>query len=468
MDNSKIKISILGSGISGLSTAYWLKKAGYKIQIFEATERAGGTIQSTRKKGFLIDYGPNSGLETTPVLRKLTDELDITSRLVYANENANNRYILKKNKLYPLPTNPADFLKTNLFSNRAKINLFLEPLRKRSKEGYYQSVSEFVRRRIGKEFLDYAVNPFISGIYAGDPEKLSVKSALPRLYNLEEQYGSLIKGMIKGAKERKQRAEKSKQSAKMFSFDEGMQVLPDVLASYLKEDIKYSAEVINVMRTGEGYEIIFNEKGRIEKERSEVVLSTVPAYQAKSIFKEIDDNLSRHLSAIYYPPVASLYLGFNKAAVKRKLDGFGFLIPARENKIFLGAIWSSVIFPNRCDDSKVSFTLYVGGARNAQIFTIQEEVLINQIILEFCKIMKVDEEPEFIAYKKWKKAIPQYNIGYIEHENYFSDFESKNPGLFIDGNFRGGISIGDCIKNSELLFDKINSYAQKNATLNPI
>lgn len=451
------KIVILGAGISGLTSAYWLFKKGFDIKILEAASKSGGSMQTEIIDNFLIDYGPNSGLETTPLIRQIVEEVGLVDEFVYANESSKNRYILKNNELHALPMNPLLFIKTKLFSTKAKLRLLAEPFVGKSVDGYYQSVAEFVRRRLGSEFLDYAIDPFVSGVFAGDPEKLSVKSAFPKLYRLEEVYGGLIKGMIKGAKERKQRAEQSKQSAKMFSFINGMQSFPQAIAKKLEQNILYECIVKKVKKVDDKWEITYEKSGQLNKIYSDIVFSTVPAYVASKIFDELDSELSDHLNEIYYPPVMVLYLGFKKESVQTPLDGFGFLIPSKEQKHFLGAIWSSAIFPNRCDKDNAAFTLFIGGARSPHLFDIEKEKLIDIVLKEFKEIMKIKSDPLILKDKFWEKAIPQYNLGYIEHELYFEKFESNNPGIFLSGNYRGGISVGDCVKNSEIRTQNIDN-----------
>ncbi len=450
-------ITILGAGISGLATAYWLDKAGYEIRILEATNEPGGSMQSSFEEGFLVDYGPNSGLETTPLIREIVDEVGLSNEMVYASESSSKRYILRDNQLHPLPMGPGSFLKTKLFSAKAKVRLLGEPFIGKSDDGYYQSMADFVRRRLGQEFLDYAIDPFVSGVFAGDPYKLSVKSAFPKLYRLEELYGGLIKGMIKGAKERKQRAEQSKQSARMFSFLSGMQTFPKAIAEKLKDKIEYECRVTSVEHSENGWKINFEKEGQTKKIFSDYVLSTVPAHVSSEIFNGLDENLSKHFNQIYYPPVMVLYIGFKKDSIEQPLDGFGYLIPSKERKSYLGAIWSSTIFPNRCDDDKAAFTLFIGGARSPHLFEIEKNKLIEQVLGEFKHTMRIKSDPVFLRDRIWQKAIPQYNTGYIEHENYFDKFEKENPGIFLGGNYRGGISVGDCIKNSEVIFNKIKT-----------
>jgi oxygen-dependent protoporphyrinogen oxidase len=316
-------------------------------------------------------------------------------------------------------------------------------------------MSDFVKRRLGKEFLDYAIDPFVSGVFAGDPDKLSVKSAFPKLYRLEEVYGGLIKGMIKGSRERKNRSEKSKQSAKMFSFINGMQSFPKAIALKMNDKINYNCVVKSVEKNNNGYKIIFDKNNSLQELESKYVVSTLPAYNASNIFRELDQNIVKQMDNIYYPPVMVLFIGFRKESIGIPLNGFGYLIPSKEKKSYLGAIWSSTIFPNRCDDSKAAFTLYVGGSRMPNLFELNKAELINKVVNEFKETMKIKDEPIFITDRMWLKAIPQYNVGYIEQENYFNKFEKEHPGIFLSGNYRGGISVGDCIKNSEITVSRL-------------
>ena len=242
----KKKIVILGAGISGLATAFWLNKKGFDVTILEAQSQVGGAMQTSREDDFLIDFGPNSGLETTPLIRQIVEEVGLSDEMIYASEISSKRYILRNDKLHELPMGLSPFIKTKLFSTKGKLRLFGEPFIGKSTDGYYQSIAEFVERRLGKEFLDYAIDPFVSGVFAGDPTKLSVKSAFPKLYRLEELYGGLVKGMIKGARERKKRAEESKQSAKMFSFKNGMQTFPVAIAETLVGKIILECRVKSV------------------------------------------------------------------------------------------------------------------------------------------------------------------------------------------------------------------------------
>jgi oxygen-dependent protoporphyrinogen oxidase len=456
--SSNKKIVVIGAGISGLTTAYLLFKEGYDVIVLEQRDKVGGSIETVNADGFLFERGPNSGLETTPLIQQLVKELNLENQFVYANREGNKRYILRNGELLALPMSPLSFFKTKLFSGKAKLRLLAEPFIGKSKDGYYQSIAEFVTRRLGKEFLDYAINPFVAGVYAGRPEELSVKSAFPKLYALEEEYGGLIVGTIRSIRKRKKSKEVSKQSAKMFSFKDGMKVFPEAIVDKLGNRVSTGVEVISVRSTAEGnYGVTFRDGKQNLTLLADIVLSTVPSYKAAELFGHFDEALTKHLNEIYYPPVLVLYLVYERNVVDQPLDGFGFLIPEKEERSFLGAIWSSVIFPNRTDDSKAAFTLFIGGSRDAGFVDDVEQMVIDRARREFELIMKISAEPVLISKRLWPKAIPQYNLGYVEHENFFDHFEKDNKGLILGGNYRGGISVGDCIKNSELVAQRIKN-----------
>lgn len=453
----KQKVVVLGAGISGLVISYLLNKDGYDVTVLEKNSNVGGSIDTIRENGFLFDRGPNSGLETHPLIAQLVKELRLQDEMVYASSESNKRYILRDDKLHALPMSPPALIKSELFSGKAKLRLLAEPLIGRSKDGYYQSIAQFVERRLGKEFLDYAINPFVAGVYAGNPEDLSVKSAFPKLYDLEEKYGGLIVGTIKSIRARKKRAEKSKQSAKMFSFKSGMQIFPKTIARSMKRQIHLDAEVKSITKLQAGYRVKYKKDSDINSIDCDLVISTIPAYSAAALVKDLDVKTAEHLLNVVYPPVLVLYLGYEKSAIGRPLDGFGFLIPAKERKSFLGAIWSSVLFPGRCSEDEASFTLFIGGSRNPDIAEMDREKTVDKVLKEFHQLMNINSKPVFKSYKFWNKAIPQYNIGYIEHENAFDAFEDKFPGFILAGNYRGGISLGDCVKSSESIFNKVKA-----------
>ena len=450
------KIVVIGTGISGLTAAYLLKQKGFDVTVLEKQNEVGGTIETSCENGFLFDHGPTNALETVPLIIKLVNELNLKDQLVYADKTANRRFIFRNNHLHELPSSAPALLKSKLLSFKTKLRILVEPFVGKSKDGYYQSVAEFVSQRLGKEFLDYIINPLAADVYAGNPESLSVKSAFPNLYALEEKYGSLVLGAFKSAKERKTNSEKPKVSGRLLSFRDGMSVFPKAIAKYLGSSLMLQTEVKKIEKQNNGYLLNCSLNNGDINLYADMIVSTIPAYSAANLFGAFDEELKKHLLDIYYPPVLVQYSVYKKEDIRQPLDGFGVMVPYKEHKSFLGTIWNSSIFPNRSPEDTAAFTIIIGGARDTEILSLDKELLFMKVRGEFETMMHITGEPIYSSYKFWPKAIPQYSIGHIEHENYFALFEKKFPGIVLSGSFRGGISIGDCIKNAELIAEKLS------------
>lgn len=456
------RITIIGGGISGLTTAWWLKKKGFTVTLFEKDSTVGGTMKTIQKDGWLIETGPNSALETTPLFKTLFTDLGINDELVYANPAGKNRYILRNGKLHPLPMSPMKFFRSKLWSLKGKLRLLKEPFVGRADKE--ESIAEFVTRRLGKEFLDYAINPFVAGVFAGSPEKLSVRAAFPKLYALEEKYGGLIRGMFIGARDRKKRKEVAKDRAEMFSFKNGMEVFPTALGKALCDSIRTSSVVEKIEYTANEklYSLEYSADGTKNTHRTECVLFAVPASVAARMVHSFDSSLSNNIKNIYYPPVTEVFVGYKKTQVKITMDGFGFLIPEKERRNILGVIWSSTLFERRAPNDSVSLTVFVGGSRQPENALWNDAEILQTVKSELQELMQIEGEPSFSYITRWEKAIPQYQLGHLNIVSEISQFESNHPGLFLSGNYRDGISVGDCIIQSEKMSQKIIEYfAQK-------
>ncbi len=449
-------IGIIGGGITGLTAAFRLKSAGKRIVLYEASSRVGGPVQSVRRDGYLAEFGPNTLLETSSVIPFLLRDLGLESYKIYAGENAKYRFIVRGKTLNALPTSPVSFFSTRLFSFAAKLQLLREPFISKSIGESEESVADFVRRRLGNEFLDYAIDPFVSGVYSGDPEKLSVVHAFPKLYALEQQYGSLIKGQIKGKKNKAKNGEGSKDRAAMFSFDDGLQVLITALSAKLGEEIKRNTTVTKIEYIPEGWKVYYNDNGTEYINTHTSLILTIPAYQLARIEHNVGVDLSA-LKEIYYPSVTSLALGFKRSEVAHSLNGFGMLVPKKENFHILGTLFSSTLFPGRAPKDHVLLTNYIGGARSPELAEADESKQIEFVMKDLRMLLGIRGEPTFIHRAFYKKAIPQYTIGYAKYKNLFDSFEAKAPGVFIAGNFRNGISLSDCITSAENIAKRILS-----------
>ncbi|HMP83796.1 MAG TPA: protoporphyrinogen oxidase, partial [Verrucomicrobiota bacterium] len=352
-------VAIIGAGITGLTAAFYLKRKGFPVTVYEGSDRVGGVIQSIRKDGYLAEFGPNTLLDTSPKIGQLVLDAGLQSRRLDPDPKAEARYVVRYGRPIEMPAKPLGFFTTELFTLKAKLAVLREPFVKPRRDGVEESIAQFVVRRFNQEFLDHAIDALVAGIYAGDPYKLSVTHAFPKLKALEDNYGSMIKGQIFGARERKKRGEVAKDRAPKFSFDEGLQVLPDTLASQLGDAVKLNSPVTALMQIADGWRVTSSSG---ETDHSAVIfcgtakalaeLELIGAPSTGSASSETRNEPSRRsalqaFSEIRYPPVASVVLGFRRDDVAHSCQGFGMLIPKIEGFKILGTIFSSSLFPNR-------------------------------------------------------------------------------------------------------------------------
>jgi oxygen-dependent protoporphyrinogen oxidase len=456
-------VAIIGGGITGLTAAFYLKERNIPVLLCEASQRVGGVIQSVRRNGYLAEFGPNSILETSQVVSDLVRELGLASRRVYSDPSAEKRYVVRDKKPVAIPTSPASFLTTPLFSFPAKLRVLAEPFIRRAPDGVEESIAQFVQRRLGQEFLDYAIDPLVAGIYAGNPQLLSVSQAFPKLYALEQRYRSLFLGQFLGARERKRSGQVSKQEAKKFSFDDGLQVLIDALQARLEGEIETSAPIRCLRRTEEGWLIETEQNSYSGAVECSGVILALPSHKIAALDIRTTPALDvSSLAEVYYPPVASVVLGFRRADVAHPLDGFGMLIPQKEGFNILGALFSSSLFPNRAPAGEVTITCYIGGARHPLLPLNPPNVLAEIAIKDLATILGVRGQPTFQHVTVFRQAIPQYNLGFGKFRALMSDMELQAPGLFVAGHARDGISVSDAIVSGHNVAGRIDTFLSSN------
>ena len=456
-----VDVIVVGAGLSGLVTGYRLQRAGLSVQVLEAAGRPGGVIGSERRSGVLFERGPNSGMDTSPAINALLDDLGIRSQRLDASKASSRRYVLRGGRLLALPMSGGAFIATPLFSPGAKLRLFAEPFIARAPSDVEESIARFVQRRLGREFLDYAVEPFVSGIYAGDPEQLSVRAAFPRLHALEKRYGSLLRGAILGARERKRKAGKSKSAAVSFSFREGMQTLTDALAAALT-DVRCGARVVRLARDADGsYVVTVDRTGDAEHAatlRGRAVVLAVPAHAGAALVRPLAPDAAESLEAIPYAPVVVVVSVYRRSDVGHPLDGFGFLAPAREQPRVLGTLFSSTMFEYRAPSETVVFTSFLGGRRNPALVSASDEELLQTVRTELERLIAARGTPLFNEITRWPRAIPQYTFGHLQRIAQVERAERELPGLYFCANYRGGVSISDCIMNGEAMAHTVSEY----------
>lgn len=445
-------ILIVGAGITGLTLAWALREKGRRVRVLEAMPTAGGNIRSLHANGYLVDLGPNSLLERSGEgLARLIAELGLDDRVVTAESTASRRYVCRDGQAHALPSGPGAFLTTSLFSTRAKLRLLSEPWRKRAEAD--ESVASFVRRRLGQEFLDWAVDPFISGVYAGDADKLSVRAATAKIYALEEESGSLIRGALHRMRQGK--ASGPTPRGRLIGFRHGLRELTDTLAQRLEEELFTGTPVIGLRRLS-GNWVADTAQGPAEAER---LVLAVPAHAAADLLEPFKRELAGELRGISYPGVVNVALGFSRDAVAHALDGFGVLIPSREGRATLGVLFSSMLFPGRAPAERVLLTAFIGGARNPDVYARDDAELIAQVVEDLTPMLGLEGAPDFAQVTRWPRAIPQYNLGHLERLGRIDAALEELPGLTLAGNWRGGIAVGDCINNAFALAERLGGEA---------
>jgi oxygen-dependent protoporphyrinogen oxidase len=399
-----------------------------------------------RQGGYLAEFGPNTILETSPKISQLVVDAGLQGRRLDPDPAAGARYVVRYRRPIAMPGSPLGFFTTPLFTLGAKWAVLREPFRPARRDGVEESIADFVRRRLCQEFLDQAIDALVAGIYAGDPEKLSVQQAFPRLAALEANYGSLIKGQILGARERQRRGEVAKDRAPKFSFDEGLQVLPDTLSARLGAAVRRNTTVTRLAEAGSGWRVQVREDGTEREVEHRAVVYAGTSYALERLPVITRQPLSLEpLTEIRYPPVASVVLGFRREDVAHPCLGFGMLIPRIEGFKILGTIFSSALFPNRAPAGHVTLTSYVGGERYPELAGRSPDELYALTVADLRVLLGVKGEPTFRHHYYWPRAIPQYNLGYGRYRDLMTRIEQEAPGLFFAGHYRDGISLGDSI-----------------------
>lgn len=439
---------VIGGGISGLAIAHVLARSGKRVELIESSGRLGGAVKTETKDGFLCEAGPNSMLVKSEAVWKFIHELGLSDSLVEANAIANKRFLVKQGKVVPLPQSPAGGITTPLYSIGEKFRLLAEPFIGKSKLAD-ESVTSFVSRRMGSAFLEYGISALVSGIYAGNPDALSIRHAFPKVWNLEQTHGSLIGGAIKLKRQRK-RSGIIPFKSRMISFQNGLQELVEALRSVDSLKATTGCETRSISRNGSGswkVEYAANGQDRTLEAKRVILATPLDAYNALPF----EDGLKQRIESIdipEHPPLSTLVLGFDRSQINHPLDGFGVLFPRMENRFCLGAIFSSTLFPGRAPDGKVSLMCFIGGVQQPENGELPTPELVAQTLKDLTPLLDIKGQPEFTYHTFWPRAIPQYNVGHGFFLEKLEEIEQEFPGLHLQGNFRGGPGLNDCLESA--------------------
>jgi protoporphyrinogen/coproporphyrinogen III oxidase len=461
--SDRVEALVVGAGISGLATAYALQKAGIATRVVEAAARPGGVIQSVKRDGYLVECGPQS-FSGNGSISAMCRDLGILEERVLGDPKA-PRYVLINGKLRNVPMGPG-LLASSFMSGGTRTAILRDIFGKSESPEPDESVAGFVRRKFSATLLDRLVGPFISGIYAGDPEKLSLRAAFPLLYEAEKAAGSITRGVFKVMKQRKvangTQPQAPREKATLQTFREGNETLIRAIAARLAERLTCGVEVARIEALDCGQEpkaarfrvSLRGPRGEETVDAERLILS-VPTETAGRLLEPVDSGFAAQLGSIAYSGVAVVSLGYRKGDVGDSLAGFGFLVPRSSGLSILGTVWNSSLFPGRAPEGHALLTSFVGGATNPGAIGNSPEQLASQVHREMTPLLGLRKEPVFTNVTIWQRAIPQYNLGHTARIAALESLRTRFPGLYFSGNYLNGPAIGTCVEHALKVADEV-------------
>jgi len=474
MSSTQKKVIIIGGGITGLAAAYSLQELSRKnrapisFTLIEGQPRLGGKILTDTEDGFVIEGGPDSFISQKPWALELCRQLGLADRLEGTNRDQTATYILLNGRLVNMPegvmllvpTRIGPFLSTPLFSPLGKLRMGLDWIIPRKKNREDESLAGFVRRRLGREAVERLAEPLLAGIYAGDAEQMSLAATFPQFLELEEKYGSLIRGMLARRRERAKPAPSGKEPppTMFMTLKGGLAELVEAIVSKLDREtltIGKEAERIHWKSGLSTYQVRLKDGTALT---ADAVISTSPAYVTADLLSETDATLVRTLREIPYVSTATVSFAYRKDSFRHPLNGFGFVAPRREGRSIMACTWTSSKFPHRAPPDRVLLRSFVGGAGRENIVSLPEMELADRVREDLREIMGVTEEPILSRIYRWDKANPQYPVGHLDRLAEIDDRLTRYPGLFLAGAAYRGVGVPDCIRQGNEAAERAFKY----------
>jgi oxygen-dependent protoporphyrinogen oxidase len=444
---------VVGGGISGLVCAYALRKSGIDAQLVEASPRSGGVINSVNRDGFLLELGPQS-FSGTRALRELCEELGISNEILQAPPRA-PRYVLIDGKLQPAPLSPPAFFMSSIINGATKWALLRDILGRSTPPDADESVANFVRRKFSPQLLDRLVGPFVSGVYAGDPERLSLRSAFPQLYEAERATRSIVRGMMRLAKSKKG----PRELPALQTFREGNETLVRALAKNLGPALLTETKVAEISRQSTGsFDLRLESRSSIESVSTKSLILATPTDITGSLLSQLDSSFLSALNSIDYAAVAVVSLGYRQQDIGHSLNGFGFLVPRSSGLRVLGSVWNSSLFPGRAPEGQALLTSFVGGASDPTATKLNAQELASLVHREISPVLSMKSEPVFSNVTIWPRALPQYNLGHGDRLAAVAKSRSRFPGLWLTGNYLQGPAIGSCVDQTLAVAEEVRNH----------
>jgi protoporphyrinogen/coproporphyrinogen III oxidase len=441
-----MRIAIVGGGISGLSLAYALfeKGQGLDIKVFEAENRPGGKIYTEKVNGYVCEAGVNGFLDNKPGTLELAAKIRLSP--MRSSDNARKRFIFTGGELREIPDSAVKFFMSNFLSLPGRLRMISEYfIPKAMKDD--ETLESFAVRRVGREFYEKLLDPMASGVYAGDPTKMSLRSCFAKVYDLEHKYGGLIKGFMSVGREAKKSGKKVEAGpgGTLTSFRDGMYSFIETLRNLLGDRVLTGKAVKGIERLSSGYRLHFQDGSTHE---ADCVVLACPAHNSAEIVRDFDKTICDILKTIPYPALSVVSFGYKREKISRDINLFGYLIPGNEKRKILGTLFDSSIFENRAPEGYVLLRSMVGGARAEGLAMLEDDKLISTVRSELADIMGLKAEPDFVRVYRWEKAIPQYLLGHYRKLEMLDEASARHKGFYLTGNAYRGVAVNDCIANS--------------------
>lgn len=448
------RVVVGGGGIAGLSTAWMLKARDPRMEVIvlDSASRPGGNIRTQRIGGYLCESGPDGFLDNAPATLALVHALDLRDRLQPSNDAARRRFIFRSNQLHEVPASPRGILTTRLLTTRGKLRLALEPFAARRQDDD-ESIHRFAERRIGGEAATVLVGSMVSGIFAGDARALSLRACFPRMRELEDVHGSLLRALVATRRTRTKKDVAGAPAGRLTSFAGGMSDLIDGLCSKLSGSVRTNTPVLSVQKrdpTGSSsarYTVI-TPGGSLE---ADAVVLAGPSSASSRMVRDLDPELAGRLAQIQAAPLAVVSLGYDAQAVTvcDGLRGFGFLAPRDQGVRILGTLWETSIYPHRAPPGKVLLRVMVGGACDRDAVALDDEQLVHAVRLDLASTMGVTAPPEFVHIVRHTVGIPQYVTGHVSLLRQIEERAARHPGMHLAGNSYRSPSVNACVAEAD-------------------
>lgn len=451
------RLVVVGGGISGLAAAHGAERAlrdagatGIEILLLEAADTVGGKARTVRRGSWLVETGPTGYLDNEPAVDRLVTAAHLEK--VPANPAAAHRFIVKGGKLCEVAAHPLRFARSGLLSPLGLLRIAREPWVAKRTDGVDESVWEFARRRLGVQAADRLIAPMVLGVFAGDAQRISLVSAFPRMAELEAEYGSLIRALIKLKRQKKESGGPAGPSGALTSFEGGLQRLPLALAEHGSFTVRTGARVTGIAPRDEGgWRVAIEGDG--EALPADAVVFACEAWNAAALLEPVAPRLARALEPIPHPPVIVCALGFGAEARRKTPRGFGALIPRSEGCRILGMLWDTHLFPDRSGEGELLMRVMLGGAVDPEVAGLDDEEIVRTARTDLKRLLDLDDAPHFTEIARWPRAIPQYEIGHREHvreaRDALAELAERRPGLQLAGNYLDGIAFGKAARAGE-------------------